>query len=120
MSQQCENAAVSPYLTVIDVDKAADFYQKAFQFTLSEVKSDDDGKGMHAEMDYNGQLIMAGKQGAFGSSLKSPRTSGVESPITLCLYCDNVDEFYKSAVANGAKSISAPEDMPWGHRMCRL
>jgi len=120
MTQSSQTSSVSPYLTVTDVDKAADFYQKSFQFTLSEIKPGEDGKGIHAEMAYKGQLLMFGKEGAYGSPLKSPHTSGVESPITLCLYCDNVDEFYKAAMAHGAKSVGEPEDMFWGYRMCRL
>ena len=112
--------SVSPYLTVTNVDRAATFYQKAFQFTLSEMKSGEDETGMHAEMKYKDQLIMIGKEGAYGSPLKSPCTSGVESPITLCVYCENVDAFYKAAITQGAKSISEPEDMFWGDRMCRL
>lgn len=111
---------VSPYLTVTNVDAAVDFYKKAFQFMVSEVKPGEDGVSLHAEMQYKDQLIMVGKEGAYGSPLKAPRTSGVESPITLCVYCDDVDQFYKAALSNGAKSISAPEDMFWGDRMCKL
>lgn len=111
---------VSPYLTVRNVMEAAHFYEKAFQFHLSEMKPGDDGIALHAEMTYQGQLIMCGKEGAYGSPLKAPITSGVESPISLCVYCDDVDKFYKESLAQGAKSISAPENMFWEHRMCRL
>jgi uncharacterized glyoxalase superfamily protein PhnB len=111
---------ISPYLTVRNVTEAVQFYEKAFRFKVSEIKSDEDEIGLHAEMSYKGQLIMCGKEGAYGSSLKAPATSGVESPITLCLYCDDVDTFYRNALAQGAKSISAPENMFWGYRICRL
>jgi PhnB protein len=112
--------AVSPYLTVRNVMEAVQFYEKAFRFKVSEVKSGEDEIGLHAEMSYKGPLIMCGNEGAYGSPLKAPATSGVESPMTLCLYCDDVDEFYKTSLSQGAKSISAPEDMFWGYRMCRL
>jgi|ERR1700722_7417601 len=117
-SQQA--SVVSPYLTVRDVDAAVKFYQKAFQFIPTQITPGKDGTSEHAEMEYKNHLIMAGKEGAWESLLKSPRTSGVDSPITLCVYCDDVDQFYTAALSNGAKSISAPEDMFWGDRMCRL
>lgn len=120
-SQHSSNTAwVAPYLTVIDVETATEFYTKAFQFRVSEIKPGEDGKGIHAEMTYKDYLIMCGKEGAYGSPLKSPKTSGVESPITLCVSCDDVDDFYQKALTHGAKSISAPEDMFYGYRMCRL
>lgn len=111
---------VSPYITVKNVDTAAKFYQTAFQFTLSELKQGEDGSGIHAELNYKDQLIMIGKEGAYGSPLKSPLTNGISSPITLCVYCEDVDKFYNEALEHGAQSISAPENMFWGYRMCRL
>ena len=113
-------AWVSPYITVVDVDAAVGFYKNAFQFTVSEVKSGEDGRSLHAEMSHNNQMIMCGKENAYGSSLKSPQTTGIESPITLCVSCEDVDDFYQKALSHGAKSISVPEDMFYGYRMCRL
>lgn len=114
------NFTIAPYLTVTDVDRAAQFYEKAFQFRILEVKSGDNGKGIHSEMAYKNQLVMCGREGAYENPLKAPCTSGIESPITLCVYCDDVDDFYRQAVAEGAESISAPENTFWGYRMCRL
>ena len=31
-----------------------------------------------------------------------------------------MDTFYEKALQQGAKSLSAPEDMFWGDRMCSL
>ncbi len=116
-----ENATwVSPYITVSDVDKAAEFYQKAFQFQKLNLAPGEDGSTWHGEMRYQDQLIMMGKAGAYGGKTQSPLQSGIESPMNLYLYCENVDEFFKKAVAAGAKALAAPEDMFWGDRMCRL
>lgn len=120
MSNACPQSTLSPYLTVKDVKIAADFYQKAFNFELLELKADNDGTPVHAEMKFKDQLILFGKEGAFGGTLKSPKSSLTESPITLCITCDDVDDFYGSATGQGAKSLSEPEDMFWGARMCRL
>ena len=34
----------------------------------------------------------------------------------LYLWVANVDDVYAQALATGAKSLSAPEDKPYGHR----
>src|SRR4029079_17465540 len=109
---------VSPYIMVKDVDKAVDFYVKAFKFAVKEVAPGEDGHGIHAELTYNNQLIMLGKQGAFDGTSLAPASSKVESPITLYAYAENVDEFYKNATANNAEGKMAPEDSFWGDRMC--
>lgn len=115
-----EASWASPYLTVADVDRAVKFYQEAFNFRVKKLVPGEDGTSWHAEMTYKGQLLMCGKEGAHGSTCKSPRSSGVESPISLYLYCENVDDFYKRALEKGAKSLAEPENMFWGDRMCRL
>lgn len=115
-----EASWLSPYLTVADVTTAVAFYKKVFGFQIKLVVPDENGVDTHAEMYYQGQLIMCGKEGAHGSPLKAPLTSGVPSPITLYLYIENVDEFYQKALKQGANGLSAPEDMFWGDRMCRL
>lgn len=109
---------VSPYIMVKDVQKAVDFYVKAFNFAVKEVCPGEDGIAIHAELTYNGQLVMLGKQGAYGGNSVSPESSKVESPITMYVYTDNVDEFYKHAKANQAVGHKEPEDTFWGDRMC--
>jgi PhnB protein len=111
---------LSPYITVKDVAAAADFYHKAFKFEVMELAPGEDGTPCHGELNYKDQLIMIGKEGAWQGTTKTPLTSQVESPITLYLYCENVDDFYNFAISANAKSIAPPEDMFWGDRMCRL
>src|SRR5882762_7224083 len=107
---------VSPYITVKDADAAVNFYQKAFHFELKEKAPGEDGTTWHAEMKYKDQLLMFGKQGAYDKECasKTPTDSGVASPINLYIYCEDVNKFYQHAVAAGAKSLAAPEDMFWG------
>ena len=38
---------VSPYITVVDADKAADFYRKAFKFEILHLAAGDDGSTWH-------------------------------------------------------------------------
>jgi uncharacterized glyoxalase superfamily protein PhnB len=111
---------VSPYITVKDVDTAITFYQKAFNFDKKEAVPGEDGTTWHAEMKYKNQLLMFGKAGAYDKKSQAPQTSKVECPMSLYLYCENVDQFYEDAIAAGAKSIIEPQDMFWGDRMCKL
>jgi len=113
---------VSPHLTVSDVDTMAKFYEKAFKFQIKELMTGEDGSIWHGELRYKDQLIMLGKAGAYGdmSKTRSPKVTGVESPMNLYLYCEDVDQFYKDAIAAGASSLTIPQDLFWGDRMCRL
>lgn len=111
---------LSPYIIVKDVAAAAQFYQKAFGFNVKDIPKDQQGNCEHAELTYQDQVIMIGKEGAWGGTTKTPKSSGVDSPINLYVYCDDVDEFYQHAIAAGAKSIVKPDDMFWGDRMCNL
>lgn len=111
---------VSPYITVSDVEKMSSFYQEAFQFEKGELVPGEDGTIWHGEMKYKDQLIMLGKALAYGGTTKSPNMTGIESPMNLFLYCEDVDEFFKKAVKAGAVALIEPQDMFWGDRMCKL
>ncbi len=112
---------VSPYIIVADVDAAIEFYKKAFGFTTREIlHKDENGNTSHAEMFYKDQSMMFGREGGYGGPSKSPKNSGIASPISIYLYTENVDDFYKNATAAGAQSIAPPEDMFWADRMCVL
>jgi len=111
---------ISPYVIVQDVDQAAHFYETAFGFEKIHLVAGEDNSCWHAEMKYRDHLIMFGKAGTYGGKTKPPRANGIESPINLYLYCEDVDEFHEHAIRAGAKSVSAPEDTFWNDRMCRL
>jgi PhnB protein len=111
---------MNPYITVRDCGSAAEFYKTAFGFDVKESIPDDSGKIVHAELQYNGELIMLGAAGAYGEKTQAPVTSGVLSPMNLYLYCKDVDALYKHALASGATSEMAPNDMFWGDRMCKI
>ena len=110
---------LSPYLTVKDSDAALDFYQRAFGFEKKFAFQGPDGRTAHAEMVYRDALIMFGPEGA-GGECKAPATLGVQPPVALYVYCDDVDAIYRRATAAGAKSIKPPEDMFYGDRVCEL
>ena len=51
---------------------------------------------------------------------ESAATLGIESPVSMYIYCDDVNALHTRAVAAGATSIKAPEDTFWGDRYCNL
>jgi PhnB protein len=109
---------VSACITVNDVDKAVDFYEKAFGFTCREKAPGEDGTTWHAELLYKDYLMMLGKAGGWGNNMQAPAVSGNPSPMSLYIYCENVDAFYEAALKAGAEKVQEPEDMFWGDRMC--
>ncbi|NNM59729.1 MAG: VOC family protein [Legionellales bacterium] len=111
---------VNPYLMSPDVSRSIDFYQRAFGFKLSESVKEEEGKVYHAELYYHDAFIMVGLEGQHDMPMSCPKTTGVPSPICLCVYVDDVDSFFKAAVAQGAEVVFEPSDMFWGDRACCL
>ncbi len=113
-------AWLNPYLMSPNVQRSIDFYQKAFDFKLTECVEGEDGQLMHAELRHHDALIMIGLEGQHDMPMCSPQTTGVSSPICLCVYVNDVDAFFKHAVAQGAQVVFEPSDMFWGDRACCL
>jgi uncharacterized glyoxalase superfamily protein PhnB len=109
---------VSPYLTVRDSDAAIAFYQKAFGFEKRFAMTGPDGRTGHVEMVWHGAVIMFGPEGT--GPCKAPVSTGTRSPVALYLYCDDVDALHQRAIAAGAKSERAPQDMFYGDRTCTV
>ncbi|TKC90985.1 VOC family protein [Trinickia terrae] len=111
---------LTPYLTVRDALTSISFFEAAFGFELRD-SVQDEGVVMHAEMTYQGQLIvMFAPEGAFGSTAKTPKNAGAIAPQSFYLYVQNVDEVHARAIAAGAKSLSEPQDQFWGDRFAQV
>ena len=113
---------IIPYLTVRDPVESIEFYERAFGFRLrGEPMRASDDNILHAEMTFfSDGVIRLGPEGAFGSNTNSPASQGTSSPITLYVYCENVDELFEQAICEGAQAITLPETMFWGDRVCKL
>lgn len=113
---------VIPYFVVNDADAAIEFYQRAFGFEKRMAMPGPDGKTGHAELTFRDSMIMLGPANSHSSEWphKPPALSKVVSPISLYVYCDDVDALYARAVAAGAKSIKPPQDQFYGDRNCVL
>jgi uncharacterized glyoxalase superfamily protein PhnB len=111
---------ISPYLTVKDASAALEFYEAAFGFTRQYAHTDDEGVVLHAKMTWHEGVVMFGPEGAYGGTARTPATTGVESPVTLYVFCADVDALFERAVAAGATVGFAPMDTFWGDRLCGL
>ncbi|MET0216254.1 MAG: VOC family protein [Vicinamibacterales bacterium] len=97
---------VTPYLLVRDADAELAFLKAAFGATELNCQRHPDNTVMHAEITIGDTLVMLGQAG--GPWM--PRTAA------LYLWVEDVDATYARALEAGAKSESAPEDKPYGHR----
>lgn len=111
-------AWITPFLTVHDADVAIAFYQKAFGFELVQANKDADGRTTYASMRWKDAKFMLGREGYFGGPAQSPKVAGVATPVTLYVYCEDVDLMFERARAGSASVVQAPEDMFWEDRVC--
>ena len=111
--------SVSVSLTFKDSKKALEFYKRAFGAKVLGVFPSLDGKGtMHTTMQVGDSIVMMGDEMS-GGGCKSAETLGA-SPITLWIYTEDVDSFFKKAVEAGAVQTMPVGDQFWGDRMGQL
>jgi PhnB protein len=106
---------VAPYLAVKNAAGALDFYKTAFGATETYKLIIPDGRVGHAEIRLGDSLIMISDEfPEFGG--KAPESLG-GSPVSIHLYVEDVDAFFKRAVAAGARELKPVMDQqdPFGH-----
>ncbi len=93
--------SVTPYLSVKNAAKAIEFYKKAFGAKeLGRIMMPDGTVG-HAELEIgNSRIMLAEENEQWGN--RSPSSLG-GSPVSLCLYVENVDAVFERALQEGAK-----------------
>jgi PhnB protein len=102
---------VTPILTIKNGLEALEFYRRAFGATVQGKMVMPDGRLGHAAIRIGDSVIMAGEECPEQGG-KSPRTLG-GTPVSLYLYVEDVDAFFKRALAAGAthKEDVSPEEM---------
>ena len=97
---------ITPYLVVPNADAELTFLKTAFGAVEKTCQRNADNTVMHAEVTIGDSLVMLGQAG------------GPWKPLSgaLYLWIDDVDATYAEALKAGARSESAPEDKPYGHR----
>jgi PhnB protein len=109
---------VTPYLAVKNGVKALEFYKKAFGAAEMSKLILPDGRLGHAEIRLGDSVIMmADEFPEYGG--KAPDTLG-GTPVNIHLYVEDVDAFFKKAVAAGAKERKPVSDQFYGDRSGQL
>jgi PhnB protein len=105
----------TPYMVIKNAAKAIDFYKKAFGAEVIHRMDDPEGKVRHAQIRIGDSPIMIADEFPGMSCGKSPETLG-GSPLHLYLYIDDVDTWFKRAIAAGAKELMPVQDQFYGDR----
>ncbi len=109
---------VTPYLAIQDAVKALEFYKKAFGATESCRLMMPDGRLGHAEIRLGDSVIMLSDEfPKYGG--QALQTLG-GSPVSIHLYVEDVDAFFKSALVAGAKERKPVADQFYGDRSGQL
>ena len=93
--------SITAYLAVRGADKAIDFYKRAFGAKEIGRITMPDGSLAHAEIEIGDSKIMLAEESPQWGNL-SPQTIG-GTPVTLCLYVEDVDAVFARALKEGAK-----------------
>jgi PhnB protein len=106
--------SVTPYLIVQGAARAIDFYKKAFgAVELMRLNGPGDRVG-HAEVRIGDSPVMLADEFPEMKAV-SPQSLG-GTPVTLCVYVEDVDAFFDRAVTAGAKVVRPVKDQFYGDR----
>lgn len=105
---------VTPYLVVDNAADAIAFYGRAFGAVELYRVPAPGGKIGHAELQLGDSRIFLCDEFP-GMNAKSARTIG-GTPVSIFLWCENVDEAWARATAAGATPVMPLADMFWGDR----
>jgi PhnB protein len=107
-------ATTTPYLIVRDAARAINFYREALGATELMRLADPSGKVGHAEIKIGNSIVMMGDEFP-EMGFKSPESLG-GSPVSFCVYVEDVDAQFAKAVAAGAKVMKPVQDQFYGDR----
>ncbi len=106
--------SVIPYLIIDDASSAIDWYTKALGAKEIVRMPGPGGKVGHAELLFGDSIVMLADEHP-DMGIKSAKTIG-GSPVTICVYVEDVDAVYAAAVAGGATVLQELEDKFYGDR----
>ena len=90
-----------PYISVKRAAEAIEFYKRAFGAREVGRLSMPDGSIGHAEIEIGDSKIMLAEENAEWGNVGPQTLEG--SPVTLCLYVDDVDAVFSKALQEGAQ-----------------
>jgi PhnB protein len=104
----------TPYLIMSDAARAIDFYKRAFGATELHRYDAPGGKIGHAEVKVGDSVIMLADEYP-DMGYRGPRAIG-GTPVSIMLYIEDVDTWFKRAVDAGAKELRPVVDQFYGDR----
>jgi PhnB protein len=109
---------VTPYLAIKNAAKALEFYKEAFGASERYKLVMPDGRLGHAEIGLGDSVVMLSDEfPEYGG--KAPGSLG-GSPVSIHLYVEDVDAFFKKALAAGASERKPVMDQFYGDRAGQL
>jgi PhnB protein len=106
---------LTPHLVVKGADQAIEFYKKAFGAKEVGRMPGPDGKTiMHADLIIGDSHLMLVDEFPDMGCLGPQSVGG--SPVSIHIYVEDVDTFFKQALAAGAQEKMPLTDMFWGDR----
>ncbi|MEW2358739.1 VOC family protein [Spirillospora sp. NPDC029432] len=105
-----------PHLMIEGAAEAIAFYERAFGAEEVFRLPGPDGTIMHAEISIEGSVLMLGDA---GDVFAAPSRTG-STTVALHVYIADVDALHERALKEGATSLMAPADMPYGARQIML
>jgi len=106
---------LTPHIVVKGADKAIEFYKKAFGAKeVGRMPGPDGATIMHADIIIGDSHLMLVDEFPEMGCLSPQSTGG--SPVTIHIYVEDVDTFFKQAINAGAQEKIPLTDMFWGDR----
>jgi uncharacterized glyoxalase superfamily protein PhnB len=110
------NAKLFAYLSYPDAPAALDWMERV-GFDVVRRQDGASGLVLHAEVRLGDAVLMVASDDA---EYQRPPLVGRSTGQGLYLLIDDVDLFYRNAVAAGGTSVIEPEDTEWGARRARV
>ena len=110
------SAGVIAHLNPSDANAAAEFYKRAFgAVEVSRIPAQDGKRLMHCHLHLNGgTLMLADSFPESGHPVQTPQG------FSLVVVVDDVDAWWKRAIAAGCTPVTEPQKMFWGDRYAEL
>ncbi|NUU31834.1 VOC family protein [Arthrobacter sp. C9C5] len=104
------------YLSYQDAPAALDWMERV-GFEVIRREDGPAGRVVHAEVRLGEAVLMVASDDA---GYQRPALQGQSTGQGLYLLVDDVDRFYRNAIASGATSVIEPESTEWGARRARV
>ena len=112
--------SISPLLSVDDIAKSMDYYEKVLGFQRGLTLPGDDGKPVHGEAHTGDLMVMFGPAQHPENVAAAKLAQGTPRGVGVLLYFDlgeqDIDSYYEGVKKAGAKVIEEITDQFWGDR----